>query len=237
MRQQTAVDTESTVKSQRSGGKPPISNFQDVSKHQAVEHQSPNTASGVDPKAESTTDQNAKVLTHGSYGCTSDKHSGRLSVTSLGISFKPAVGAKEQWQLSYDDIHRVKKVRIIDTIFLSLSLFRPLTDLRNYSSNRPIASSKRAPAKTYYLLMDTITRSRYLMSPIGTKCSRKSLGIAKFDGKLLGRDGRRSCGTRQKNRRGLLTSGDCQLPLVLGYVQAQLILGDQIVVKILLKIP
>lgn len=160
MCQQTALDTESTVKSQRSGDNPPTSNPEKTSKDQAVERQSPNTASRVDPKAEITTNQNAaKTLTHGSYGCTSEKHSGRLSVTSLGISFKPALGAKDQWRLLYDDIHRIHKVRITDPISLSHSLFSPLTDLRNYSSNRPIASSKRAPAKICCLSMDTVARS------------------------------------------------------------------------------
>ena len=62
------------------------------------------------------TDEVSTVSAQGSYKCTSGKHSGRIFVTSNGIRFEAAVGSKDQWEMGYDNMHRVEKVRNSDPV-------------------------------------------------------------------------------------------------------------------------
>lgn len=65
------------------------------------------------PTAESEpypTDLNSKVVAHGSYTCSSEKHGGRLVVTSEGVRFESFVGSRHQWKIKYDNMNRVEKV-------------------------------------------------------------------------------------------------------------------------------
>ena len=50
------------------------------------------------------------VSEHGSYNCTSEKHLGRLFVSSEGVRFETAVRSKEKWRMQYDEMNRIEKV-------------------------------------------------------------------------------------------------------------------------------
>ncbi|KAL8784993.1 MAG: hypothetical protein Q9213_003654 [Squamulea squamosa] len=49
---------------------------------------------------------------HGSYTCSSAKHSGRLVVTSEGIQFQPFVASHNQWNVGFNRIERMEKVSV-----------------------------------------------------------------------------------------------------------------------------
>ena len=103
--QQKPVDLESKVIPQELGGIP-MASLEATSKRPAGQGRSPEAVNGVNPEATSR-----RVPAHGSYKCINEKHSGRLIVTSLGVRFETAVGARNQWQIEYDNIYRVEKVR------------------------------------------------------------------------------------------------------------------------------
>lgn len=94
---------------QQSNG-PSISGLQATSKYPPVQDRSPTAVDGVDSGATPTNDS-PKVSVHGSYECLSGKHSGTLLVTSTGVRFESAVGSRDQWEMRYDNMHRVEKVR------------------------------------------------------------------------------------------------------------------------------
>lgn len=114
VRQQKPVDLESKVIPQESG-RLPMASLEAASKHSAVQGRSPEAVDGVNPGA-TLTDRSARVPAHGSYKCINEKHSGRLIVTSLGVRFETAVGARHQWQIRYDNMNRMEKVRNSDPI-------------------------------------------------------------------------------------------------------------------------
>lgn len=111
---------------------------EDANKDSAAQDRSPNATNSSKP-AVYLTDTNSKVSVHGSYKCTSGKHSGRLLVTSVGICFETAVGSRDQWEMSYDNMKRVEKVRSSSPIFYPL--LDVVTDCRRCLS-RSIAWSK-----------------------------------------------------------------------------------------------
>ena len=94
---------------------------QSAGKYLDVRNHSPKVVSEVDPVAD-LADRSARVRVHGSYKCRNENRSGRLLVTSIGVNFEPAVAVKGQWEMKYDDIHRVEKVSISDHIFMILVL-------------------------------------------------------------------------------------------------------------------
>ncbi|KAL8669395.1 MAG: hypothetical protein Q9168_006007 [Polycauliona sp. 1 TL-2023] len=53
------------------------------------------------------------VESHGSYTCSSAKHSGRLVVTTEGIQFQPFVASHNQWKVAFNQIKRMEKVNTI----------------------------------------------------------------------------------------------------------------------------
>ena len=118
--QEKPVDLESRVTPQASG-RISMASLGTASKSPAVQDCSPEAVSGVSSGATSA-DESARVPAHGSYKCTSEKHSGRLFVTSLGVRFETNVGVRDQWQIRYDNMSRVEKVRDSDPIFYVLSL-------------------------------------------------------------------------------------------------------------------
>ena len=103
-----------------------VSDLQDASKHPSVQDRSPTGIDEVNAKAKPV-DKSPKVSAYGSYKCVSGKHSGRLSVTSNGIRFGTAVGSRDQWEMRYENMHRVEKVRNTDPITHRLIDVRPLT--------------------------------------------------------------------------------------------------------------
>ena len=100
-----------------------MSSVQSAGKHPTVQNHSPKIVGEVNPEA-GLADRSARVQVHGSYKCKNENHSGRLLVTSVGIIFEPAVAVRGQWQINYDDMHRVEKVSTSDhnSVFLVLSL-------------------------------------------------------------------------------------------------------------------
>ena len=90
--------------------------LQAASNHLAEQDHSLTSADGVGPGATQTAGSTT-VLIHGSYKCTSGKSSGRLFVTSLDVRFEQAVGSRDRWNINYEAIHRVEKVRKSDPIF------------------------------------------------------------------------------------------------------------------------
>lgn len=123
------VDLEAKVTTQQSNG-PSISGLQATGKYPPVQDRSPTAVDEVDPGATPTNDS-PKVSVHGSYNCISGKHSGHLLVTSTGVRFESAVGSRDQWELKYDNMYRVEKVRnnnfilhhLIDVLPLTADLF------------------------------------------------------------------------------------------------------------------
>lgn len=103
-----------------------ISGLQATSKYPPVQDRSSTAADGVDSGAIPTNDS-PKFSVHGSYKCLSGKHSGKLLVTSTGVRFESAVGSKDQWEMRYDNMHRVEKVRNSDFILHHLIDVLPLT--------------------------------------------------------------------------------------------------------------
>ena len=148
--QEKPVDLESRVTPQESGGLA-MASLGTASESPAVQDCSPEAVSGVS-SGPTPTDEIARVPAHGSYKCTSEKHSGRLFVTSLGVRFETNVGVRDQWQIKYDNMNRVEKVRDSDPIILC-----PLTD-RKTPLKRSIALSKWAPVKISCLLMGMANR-------------------------------------------------------------------------------
>ena len=120
-----SVDLETKVATQQSKGLS-ISGLQATSKHLPVQDRSPTAVDGVDLEATPTNDS-PKVSVYGSYKCLSGKHSGKLLVTSTGVRFETAVGSKDQWEMRYDNMHRVEKVRNSDFILHHLIDVLPLT--------------------------------------------------------------------------------------------------------------
>ena len=110
-----------------------VSDLQDASKHPPIQDRSPTLIDRVNAEAKPA-DKTPKVSAHGSYKCVSGKHSGKLFVTSIGIRFETAVGSRDQWEIRYENMHRVEKVRITDPIttrpteVLPLTAKLPLTD-------------------------------------------------------------------------------------------------------------
>lgn len=104
------MDLESKAIPQEIGGIP-MASLEAASKRPAVQGRSPEAVNGAKPGATSSSGRSARVPVHGSYKCINEKHSGRLIVTSLGVRFETAVGAKNQWQIGYDNMYRVEKVR------------------------------------------------------------------------------------------------------------------------------
>ena len=119
------VDLETKVATQQSNGLS-ISGLQATGKYLPVQDRSPTAVDGVDSGPAPTNDS-SKVSVHGSYKCLSGKHSGKLLVTSTGIRFESAVGSKDQWEMRYDNMHRVEKVRNSDFMLHHLIDVLPLT--------------------------------------------------------------------------------------------------------------
>lgn len=90
-----------------------ISDLQDASKNPSVQDRSTTAIDGVNAEAKPA-DKTPNVSAHGSYKCVSGKHSGRLFVTSIGIRFETAVGSRDRWEMRYENMHRVEKVRNTD---------------------------------------------------------------------------------------------------------------------------
>ena len=126
---ETSVDLETKVTTQQSNGLS-ISGLQATSKYPPVQNRSPTAVDEVDTGATPTNDS-SKVSVRGSYKCISGKHSGKLLVTSTGVRFESVVGSRDQWEMRYDNMHRVEKVRdcdftlyyLIDVIPLTAKLF------------------------------------------------------------------------------------------------------------------
>lgn len=121
---ENSVDLETKVATQQSNGLS-ISGLQANSKYLPVQDRSPTAVDGVDLGATPTNDS-PKVSVHGSYKCLSGNHSGHLLVTSTGVRFESAVGSKDQWEMRYDNMHRVEKVRNSDFILHHLIDVLPL---------------------------------------------------------------------------------------------------------------
>lgn len=119
------VDLGTKVATQQSNGLSD-SGLQVTSKYLPVQDRSPTAGDGVDSGATPTNDS-PKVSVHGSYKCLSGKHSGKLLVTSTGVRFESAVGSRNQWEMRYDNMHRVEKVRNSDFILHHLIDVVPLT--------------------------------------------------------------------------------------------------------------
>lgn len=126
-----SVDLEAKVTTQQSNGlSSSVSGLQATSKYPPVQDRSPTAIDEVDPGATPTNDS-PNVSVHGSYKCISGKHSGHLLVTSTGVRFESAVGSKDQWEMKYDNMYRVEKVRnnnfilhhLIDVLALTANLF------------------------------------------------------------------------------------------------------------------
>lgn len=122
---ENSVDLETKVATQQSNGLS-ISGLQATSKYPPVQDRSPTAVDEVDPGATPTNDS-PKVSVHGSYKCISGKHSGNLLVTSTGVRFESAVGSRDQWEMGYDNMHRVEKVRNSNFILHHLIDVLPLT--------------------------------------------------------------------------------------------------------------
>ena len=119
-----SVDLETKVATQQSN-RLSIHGLQATSKYPLVQDRSPTALDGVDSGATPTNDSQ-KVSVHGSYECISGKHSGKIVVTSTGVRFESAVGSKDQWEMRYDNIHRVEKVCNSDFIMHHLIDVLPL---------------------------------------------------------------------------------------------------------------
>ena len=122
---ETSVDLETKVTTQQSNG-PSISGLQATSKYPPVQNRSPTAVDEVDTGATPTNDS-SKVSVRGSYKCISGKHSGKLLVTSIGVRFESVVGSRDQWEMRYDNMHRVEKVRDCDFTLYYLINVIPLT--------------------------------------------------------------------------------------------------------------
>ena len=125
---ESSVDSEAKVATQQSNGLS-TPELHATSKNPPVQDRSRTAIDRVDEvnsDATPTTDS-PKVSVHGSYNCTSGKHSGNLLVTSTGVRFHSAVGSKDQWEMRYDNMHRVEKVRNSDSISHHLNDVLPLT--------------------------------------------------------------------------------------------------------------
>ena len=120
-----SVDLKTKLATQQSNGLS-MSGPQATSKHPPVQNPSPTAVAGVDSGATPTNDS-PEVSVHGSYKCTSGKHSGKLLVNSTGVRFESAVGSRDQWEMRYANMHRVEKVRNSDFILHNLADVLPLT--------------------------------------------------------------------------------------------------------------
>ena len=151
-----SADLETKTATQQSGGLS-ISGLRATSKHLPVQDRSPTAVDGVDPGATHTNDS-PKVSIHGSYNCLSGKHSGKLIVTSTGVRFESAVGSKDQWEMRYDSMHRVEKVRHSRfPIFLHHPTDIPPTNCKTLFFNRSTALSKSVLVKTSFLSMGVVS--------------------------------------------------------------------------------
>lgn len=125
VRHEKSVDLEIIVAAQQSN-RLSVSGLQATSKYPTVQDRSSTAVAGVDSGAPPTNDF-AKASVHGSYKCLSGKHSGKLLVNSTGVRFESAVGSKDQWEMRYDNMHRVEKVSNSDFILHPLVDVLPLT--------------------------------------------------------------------------------------------------------------
>ena len=120
-----SVNLETKVATQQNNGLS-ISGLQATSKEPPVQDRSQTAIDGVDSGA-SPSNESQKVSVRGSYKCVSGKHSGNLLVTSTGVRFESAVGFRDQWEMRYDNMHRVEKVRNSDFVLHHLIDVLPLT--------------------------------------------------------------------------------------------------------------
>ena len=104
----------------------PVFDVQDASKHPPVQHPLPTAIDGENAEA-NPAEKPSRISAHGSYKCVSGKHSGRLFVTSVDVRFEAALGSRDQWEIKYENMHRVEKVRNSDPITNYLIDVSPLT--------------------------------------------------------------------------------------------------------------